>query len=136
MIQVKSISLSDSMRLIQAAEKKAHEISSPSNIAVVDVGASLLAFVRMDNAPLGSIYHAQDKAFTSCALRSATINLSADAQPGGSLYGLAGSIQGRVITFAGGIPLLHDGQVIGAIGISGGSADQDQVVAEAAVQAF
>lgn len=136
MIQVTTLSSTDALRLIQAAESKANEIGSPSNIAVVDAGANLLAFVRMDNAQLGSIHHAQDKAFTSCALRTATGSLSKEAQPGGTLYGLDGSIQGRVITFAGGIPLMHEGRVIGAIGVSGGAADQDEEVAQAAVLSF
>lgn len=136
MIQLTSLSLSDARRLIEEAESKANEIGSPSNIAIVDAGANLLAFVRMDGAQLGSIHHAQDKAFTSCALHSATAGLSDDAQPGGALYGLNGSIQGRVITFAGGIPVLYEGQVVGAIGVSGGTADQDKAVAEAAMERF
>lgn len=136
MMQLTTLSSSDALRLVQAAESKAHEIGSPSNIAIVDAGANLLAFLRMDDAQLGSIHHAQDKAFTSCALRSATGSLSKDAQPGGTLYGLDGSIQGRVITFAGGIPLMHEGRVIGAIGVSGGTADQDLAVAQAAVHSF
>lgn len=136
MIQLTTLCSSDALRLIQSAESKAIEIGSPSNIAIVDAGANLLAFVRMDAAQLGSIHHAQDKAFTSCALRCATGSLSAEAQPGGTLYGLDGSIQGRVITFAGGMPLMHDGRVIGAIGVSGGTADQDQAVAQAAVHSF
>lgn len=136
MIQITTLSSSEAQRLIQAAERKANEIGSPSNIAIVDAGANLLAFLRMDDAQLGSIHHAQDKAYTSCALRSATAGLSNQAQPGGTLYGLDGSIQGRVITFAGGIPLTHEGRVIGAIGVSGGTADQDQTVAQAAVDSF
>lgn len=132
MIQTTTVSLSHAQRLIDRGVQKALEINSPSNIAVVDIGGNLVAHVRMDHAQIGSIAHSIDKAFTSVACQSSTLALGRDAQPGKPLYGIAGSIGGRVIVFAGGVPLKLNGHVIGGLGVSGGTADQDQAVAEAA----
>lgn len=133
MLTIRSVSLDDARRMIAAGEHKARETDSPSNFAVVDAAGHLIMHVRMDGAQLGSIHHALDKAFTSAMLRSATGDLAVSAQPGGALYGLDGSIGGRVITFAGGIPVVSNDAIIGAIGVSGGTAEQDQAVAEAAI---
>jgi len=121
--------------MIEAARTKADEIAVPMNIAVVDEGANLLAFARMDGAWLGSIDIAQGKAFTARAFDLPTQDLAPMAQPGEPLYGIEASNDGRVIVFAGGIPVFHDDRVIGAIGVSGGTVDQDQEVAEAGIAA-
>jgi uncharacterized protein GlcG (DUF336 family) len=105
------------------------------NIAVVDAGNNLTAFSRMDGAWLGSIDIAQSKAYTARAFDMPTRDLAAMAQPGEPLFGIEGSNQ-SVIIFAGGIPLTDDETVAGAVGISGGTPDQDHEVCEAAVTAY
>jgi len=128
--------LEDARRVIAAAEKKAAEIGQPMNIAVADEGGNLVAHVRMDNAWIGSIDIAQKKAFTSRAFDISTKDLAAHSQSGGQFFGIHASNDGKVIIFAGGIPLTKEGKVVGAIGISGGSGEQDHAVAEAGTQAF
>jgi uncharacterized protein GlcG (DUF336 family) len=123
-------------KLIEAGIVKAKEIGQPMNIAVVDVGANLTAFVRMDGAWLGSIDIAINKAFTAKAFDSSTLELGHHSQPGDQFFGIHTSNHGRVMIFAGGIPIKVKGQVVGAVGVSGGSGEQDQKVAEAAVAAW
>ena len=136
MLNIVSVSLADAKRVISAAEAKAAAIGSPSNIAVVDAGGNLVAHIRMDGAQLASVTHSINKAFTSLACRSATGDLAADAQPGGQFYGISNSVEGRIITFAGGIPLSKGDAYVGAVGVSGGTSAQDKAVAEAAVAAL
>jgi len=130
------IRLEDARRVIAAAEKKAQQIGQPMNIAIADEGGNLVAHVRMDNAWIGSIDISINKAFTSRAFNISTKDLAANAQPGTQFYGIHGSNHGRIMIFAGGIPLKRDGKVVGAIGVSGGSGEQDQSVAEAGAAAF
>ena len=130
------VTLEDARRVIAAAEQKAAEIGQPMNIAVVDGGGNLVSHVRMDGAWIGSIDISINKAFTSRAFDITTQDLGANSQPGGQFYGIHVSNRGRVMIFAGGIPLRRDGVVVGAIGVSGGSGEQDQVVAEAGAAAF
>jgi uncharacterized protein GlcG (DUF336 family) len=131
-----SITLDQAEAVIAAAKKKADEIGVPMNIAVVDAGNNLTAFARQDGAWLGSIAVAQDKAFTARAFDAATDDLYEKAQPGGSLYGIGVSNDGRVITFPGGVPLAAGDEIVGAVGVSGGEVAQDQAVAEAGAAAF
>src|SRR6266446_5857612 len=128
--------LDDARRVIDAAEKKAKEIGLPMNIAVADEGGNLVAHVRMDNAWIGSIDIAQKKAFTSRAFDIATKDLAAHSQSGGQFFGIHASNNGKIMIFAGGIPLTKAGKVVGAIGVSGGSGDQDHAVAAAGAEAF
>ena len=130
------VTLEDARRVIAAAEQKAAEIGQPMNIAVVDGGGNLVSHVRMDGAWIGSIDISINKAFTSRAFDLATRDLAANAQPGAQFYGIHVSNRGRIMIFAGGIPLSRDGVVVGAIGVSGGSGEQDQAVAEAGAAAF
>ena len=130
------ITLNDARRVIDAAEKKAKEIGQPMNIAVADTGGNLVAHVRMDGAWLGSIDISIKKAFTSRAFDISTKDFAANSQPGQQFFGIHASNDGRVMIFAGGIPLRKDGKVVGAIGVSGGSGDQDHSVAEAGASAF
>ena len=130
------VTLERAKKVIAAAEKKAAEIGQPMNIAVVDAGANLVAFSRMDNAWLGSIDIAINKAFTSRAFDITTKDLSKPSQPGEQFFGIHVSNHCRVMIFAGGIPLKEQGKVVGAIGVSGGSGEQDQTVAEAGASAF
>ena len=125
------MSLALARKVIAAAERKAKQIKQPMNIAVVDEGGNLVAHVRMDGAWIGSIDISINKAFTSRAFDIATKDLAEHSQSGGQFFGIHVSNRGRIMIFAGGIPLRQDGKVIGAIGISGGSGEQDQAVAEA-----
>ena len=131
-----SITLAKAKKIIAAAEKKAVEIGQPMNIAVVDAGGNLIAHVRMDGAWLGSIDISIKKAFTSRAFDITTKDLGENAQPGQQFYGIHASNDGKIMIFAGGIPLKKDGKVVGAIGVSGGSGVQDHSVAEAGASAF
>jgi uncharacterized protein GlcG (DUF336 family) len=130
------ISLADAKRIIAAAEQEAESIGRPMNIAVVDGGGNLVAHVRMDGGWIGSIEVAIDKAWTARAFETSTKDMAQFTQSGGIFFGIHVSNHGRVMIFAGGIPLKRGGEVIGAIGVSGGMGDQDQVVAEAGAGAF
>ncbi len=130
------ILLNDAKRIIEAAEKKAAEIGQPMNIAVADAGGNLVAHVRMDGAWLGSIDISIKKAYTSRAFDIATKDLATHSQSGGQFFGIHASNDGKIMVFAGGIPLKQDGKVVGAIGVSGGSGDQDHAVAEAGAAAL
>ncbi len=130
------VRLADAQRVIAAAQTKADEIGQPMNIAVADAGGNLVAHVRMDNAWLGSIDISIKKAFTARAFDVATKDLATHAQSGGQFFGIHASNDGRIMIFAGGIPLRKDGAVVGAIGVSGGSGEQDHAVAEAGAAAF
>jgi uncharacterized protein GlcG (DUF336 family) len=131
-----SINLETARRIIAAAEKKAAEIGQPMNIAVADAGGNLVAHVRMDNAWIGSVDISIKKAWTSRAFDITTKDLAANSQSGDQFFGIHASNDGRVMIFAGGIPLKKDGKVIGAIGVSGGSGEQDHAVAEAGAAAL
>ena len=131
-----TVTLSAALAVLGAARAKAQQIDVPMNIAVVDEGSNLVAFARMDDAWLGSIDIAQNKAYTARAFDMPTEDLAPLAQPGEPLYGIEASNQGRLIVFAGGIPLVSGSRVVGAIGVSGGSVEQDQEVAEAGVAGF
>jgi uncharacterized protein GlcG (DUF336 family) len=130
------IQLADARRIIAAAQKKAEELKQPMNVAVVDEGGNLIAFERMANAWLGSIDIAQKKAWTSRAFDITTKDLGANSQSGDQFFGIHASNDGKVMIFAGGIPIKKDGKVIGAIGVSGGSGVQDHDVAEAGAAAL
>lgn len=130
------ITLEDAMKIISAARQKAASVGQPMNIAVADAGGNLVAHVRMDGAWLGSIDISINKAFTARAFDIATKDLATQSQPGAQFYGIHVSNGGRVMIFAGGIPLKREGKVVGAIGVSGGSGEQDQAVAEAGAAAF
>ena len=129
------MTLDTARAVVDAARRRAEEIGVPMNIAVVDEGNNLTAFARMDGAWLGSIDIAQNKAYTSRAFDMSTKDLAPLCQPEQPLFGIHASNQGRLIVFAGGIPLRDNGAVIGAIGVSGGSVEQDHDVAEAGAAA-
>jgi uncharacterized protein GlcG (DUF336 family) len=130
------ITLSKAKEIITAAEKKAEEIGQPMNIAVADEGGNLIAHVRMDGAWIGSIDISIKKAYTSRAFDIATKDLATHSQSGSQFFGIHASNGGRIMIFAGGIPLKKKGKVIGAIGVSGGSGEQDHAVAEAGAKAL
>ncbi len=130
------VTLDVAKELIAAAEEKAEEIDVPMCIAVVDDGANLVGFHRMDDALLVSINIAQNKAYSAMAVKLPTDEIGAAAQPGEDLYGIETTDEGRVVTFGGGFPLERDGQFVGGVGVSGGSVDEDMTVAQAAVDRF
>jgi uncharacterized protein GlcG (DUF336 family) len=122
--------------VVAAAKAEAQTIGQPMNIAVVDAGGHLVAFARMDGSIFASIDISQRKAYTSAAMKLPTGALKDVTQPGAPLYGLEHS-SGGLVTFAGGIPLPGpDGEPVGAIGVSAGTVEQDQQVAEAGVAAW
>lgn len=131
-----AITLDQAEKAIQAAKAKATEINTRMNIAIVDAGANLVAFARMDNAWLGSVDIAQRKARTARYFDMPTGELGKLSQPGGSLYNIEHS-NGGLITFPGGIPIKDaNGTVIGAIGVSGSTVEDDHTVAQAGVDAL
>jgi uncharacterized protein GlcG (DUF336 family) len=130
------VTLEAARKVIRAGEEKAAAIGQPMNIAVVDAGANLVAFERMEGAWLGSINISINKAFTARAFDIETKALGENSQSGDQFFGIHASNHGRVMIFAGGVPLKSGGQVVGGVGVSGGSGKQDQAVAEAAAAAF
>jgi uncharacterized protein GlcG (DUF336 family) len=130
------MTMEKAQKIIEAGIVKAKQIRQPMNIAVVDAGANLTAFARMDGAWLGSIDIAINKAFTAKAFDISTLELGRNSQPGDQFFGIHTSNHGRVMIFAGGVPIKLKGQVVGAVGVSGGSGEQDQAVAEAAAAAW
>ena len=130
------ITLNDARRVIAAAELKAAAIGQPMNIAIADAGGNLISHVRMDGAWIGSIDISIKKAYTSRAFNIATKDLAEHSQSGNQFFGIHASNDGKIMIFAGGIPLKKDGVVVGAIGVSGGSGEQDHAVAEAGATAF
>ena len=130
------ITLEDARRIIAAAEKKAVEIGQPMNIAVADAGGNIVAHVRMDNAWIGSIDISIKKAWTARAFDITTRDLASNSQSGDQFFGIHASNNGKVMILAGGIPIKKGRKVVGAIGVSGGSGEQDHSVAEAGAAAY
>lgn len=126
----------EAQQIISAATRKAEEIGTPMNIAVMDAGMNLVAFGRMDGAWVLSIDIALGKAYTSAGRGLPTRDIGEKAQPGQPLFGVNTTNDGRVVTFPGGLPLVRDGEVVGAVGVSGGPVDEDEAVAQAGVDAF
>ena len=132
----RDLTLEQATAILRAAEAKAKELDVKMNIAVVDAGANLKAFARMENAWLGSIDISIKKAKTSRYFDMETGKIGELSQPGKSLYMIEVS-NGGLISFPGGVPLkLSDGTVIGAIGVSGSSVDKDHLVARAGADAL
>ena len=134
--QIPSLTLADARNLIAAGEKKARELGIPYNLAVVDAGGGLVAHIRMDGAWLGSVAIAIDKAWTARAFDLATEELARFTQSGQSGFGVNTTNGSRVVIFGGGIPVKAGGAVIGAVGASGGSVEDDIAVARAALAGF
>jgi uncharacterized protein GlcG (DUF336 family) len=130
------VDLTSAMRVLNAALKKAQDTDTKMNIAILDAGGNLKAFVRMDDSYLGSADIAMKKAKTARMFNMPSAALGGLSQPGGPLFGIEAT-NGGLVTFGGGLPLANsDGKVIGAIGVSGGSVDQDLAVAQAGADAF
>src|ERR1700744_3800974 len=130
-----NITLVQAEAAIAAAKEKAKQINTLMNIAVVDSGANLVAFVHMDDAWLGSIDISQRKARTARYFNMPTGEIGKLSQPGGSLYNIEHS-NGGLITFPGGVPIKNaKGEIIGAIGVSGSTVENDHAVAQAGADA-
>jgi uncharacterized protein GlcG (DUF336 family) len=134
--QAGGLTLTAARRMVAAAEATARELRVAMSIAVVDGGDQLVAFARMDGADLVTVTLARDKAFSALMNRMPTRDLAPLVQPGAEFYGYDSLAGGRMIVFAGGMPLERSGVLVGAIGVSGGSADEDQRAADAAVAAL
>jgi uncharacterized protein GlcG (DUF336 family) len=130
------LSLEIAKVLINSAEHKARALGISEVIAIIDEGGNLIALHRMDDDRLAGIEIAQNKAWTAVAMKMPTSNLAKTALPNGPLYGINTTNQGRIVILGGGIPLVKGGKIVGAIGVSGASSDQNIEVANAAVQAF
>jgi uncharacterized protein GlcG (DUF336 family) len=128
-----TLTLEQARAALQAAVRKATEIGSPSSIAIVDSGRNLLAFARMDGALLASIEISQGKAYTARSMNMNTADIGPLTQPGQPLYGIETSHARPLITFGGGQPLRVKGEIVGAVGVAGGTVAQDDDVASAAV---
>jgi uncharacterized protein GlcG (DUF336 family) len=126
-----NITLEQAEKMIAAAKTKAVELNTLMNISIVDAGANMVAFARMDGAWLGSADISLKKAKTARFFDFPTGVIGSLSQPGGSLFGIEHS-NGGLITFPGGLPVMNaDGVVIGAIGVSGSTVENDHTVAEA-----
>jgi len=129
----RTLTLDDAKLMLSAAEAKASSFCIAYNIAVVDAGGHLIAFVRQDGALIGSIDLAINKARTARIFDKPTTVLAEFAQPGEPLYGIQQTNQGKVVIFGGGVPVLVDGVVVGAVGASAGTVEQDIAVVESAL---
>lgn len=134
--QIPTLTLSDARKMIDAGEAKAAELGIPYNLAVVDAGGELVSHARMDGAWMGSIDISINKAWTSRAFDMPTQELGKMAQSGKPLFGIHATNHDRIVIFAGGMPVKFGDTVIGGVGASGGTVDQDQKVVEAAVSAL
>jgi len=128
--------LSDAEKAISAARTKAQELGVAMAIAVVNESGILTAFIRMDDSELVAVPIAQDKAYTALVNRLSTKELGAQCQPGGPLFGLQTNLGGRMVIFPGGVPVWRNGKLIGAVGASGGSVEQDHECATAGESAI
>lgn len=136
MLTLKRLDLRDAHRLAFAARSKAREFGIMVCIAVCDESGVLIAFDRMDDAKGASGAIAIDKAFAAAGTRKGTHELGAASQPGAPAYGLASAVGGRMVVIGGGVPVFDEHQLLGAIGVSGGSPDQDRLIAQAAISEF
>jgi uncharacterized protein GlcG (DUF336 family) len=125
MIEMLTVNLEAARQIIKSAEAKAESLGCAMNIAVVDAGGNLVAQVRMDHARIGAIDIAINKAWSARAFDMETAELGRYSQPGGPFFGIHASNSGRVMILAGGVPLREAGNIIGAVGVSGGSDEED-----------
>lgn len=130
---LKLISHETALKALSAGVAKVRELGEPSSLAIVDAGGNLLAFLRVDDAALATVEIAQNKAYTSLALRSPSGNWLDVCQPNNALYGLERSTSRPFVIFGGGLPISDGKTVIGAVGVSGGPVEADVAIAQAMV---
>lgn len=133
--QVQTITLAAAQQMA-AAVQKATEIKVAVVFSVVDHGGNTLLIQRMDEAFVSSCDISLNKAWSACSLKQGTHEITSAVQPGQSLYGLQLTNQQRIIIFGGGLPVIFNEQVIGAVGVSGGTVEQDQLLAQCALDCF
>ena len=133
---VPRLTLDDARIIMEEAERKSLEIGVDMDIAITDDSGSLLMFHRMDNARITSIDIAINKAFTAAAARKSTRAYGEVGKAGGPAFGIHVSNQGRFMIVAGGLPIFVGDQIVGGVGCSSGSPDQDENVAQAAIDAL
>jgi len=131
---IPKLELEDVKVILSGAEAKARQIGVDMDIAIVDDGGHLLGFYRMDRAKVTSIQIAIDKAFTSAGTRRTTREYKSIGAPDGAAFGIHASNQGRFMIFGGGVPILIDGECVGAVGCSSGSPEEDERVAQAGIE--
>lgn len=133
MLTIKRLSRDEALLLIEGARIKAGDIGVPMCIAVVDESGNLVAFERMDGGKVTSITVAQDKAFTAAAARKATHEYNAACVPGNLVFGIHTAVGGRLSVVGGGLPVTVSGTVVGGIGLSSGTPQQDMDCAQAGI---
>ncbi len=136
MLSLNRLSTSDAELLIKGARIKANEIKVPMCISVVDESGNLIAFERMDGGKITSITVSQDKAFTAAAARKATHEYNAACVPGNLVFGIHTALNGRLSVVGGGLPVIVDDEVVGGIGLSSGTPNQDMDCAQAGIDYF
>jgi uncharacterized protein GlcG (DUF336 family) len=136
MKKVPRLEFADVKKILAAAEAEAIKIGVDMDIAVVDDGGNLLGFYRMDRGKVTSIQIAIDKAFTAAGTRRPTSEYKSIGAPNGPAFGIHVSNQGRFMIFGGGVPIIIDGECVGAVGCSSGSSEQDEQVARAGINAL
>lgn len=136
MLTIKRLDLDDARLLIEGAARKAEEIGVPMCIAVTDESGNLIAFERMNGGKVTSVTVAQDKAYTAAAARKATHEYNQACIPGNLVFGIHTSQGGRLCVVGGGLPVAVDGHVVGGIGLSSGTPQQDMDCAQAGIDHF
>ncbi len=130
------LTLHDAQVIMQACVRKAQEINVDMNIAITDDGGNLVMFQRMDGGRVTSIDISKGKSFTASAARKSTREYAEVSGPGKPAFGINTSNQGRFSIVAGGLPVFFGEDIVGGIGCSSGTPDQDELVAQAGVEAF
>ncbi len=123
-------------KLVKAVEEKATEIGVKAVVAVSNEGANPVMVECMDDSYIASYDIAVNKAYTSVALKMSTKKLSTLSQPNGELYGIQFTNEGKIVIFGGGVPLVSNGRIIGGLGVSGGSEEQDTFLADYGEKVF
>jgi len=136
MLTIKRLDLAEARLLIEGAAAKARDIGVPMCIAIVDESGNLIAFDRMNGGKTSSVTIAQDKAFTAAAAKKATHDYNSVNVPGSLAFGIHTEVGGRISSVGGGLPVIVDGEVVGGIGLSSGTPQQDMDCAQAGIDYF
>jgi uncharacterized protein GlcG (DUF336 family) len=136
MLNVKRLSIDEAKCITDGARAKAEEIGVPMCIAIVDESGNLISFERMDGGKTTSVIVAEDKAYTAAAARKATHEYNEVCKPGSLAFGIHTAIGGRLCVVGGGLPVIVNGEVVGGIGLSSGTPQQDMDCAQAGIDHF
>jgi uncharacterized protein GlcG (DUF336 family) len=124
------------LALVEAVRTEGDRVGLAFSVAVVDRAGEIVAGARMDGAPLGSWTLAVDKAYTAALWQMPSGGLQQSTQPGGDDWGFTSTTGGRIVVYPGGFPIVHDGELAGAVGVSGGTGEQDAAAATSALGAL